>query len=183
MKKEKKERIETKIMERLCEHTIGLRTIKTGLAVSLCLLVHLVSPEMGLYGCFAAVVCMRETAVQSWQIGLHRFLGTLIGGVLGYALISLAVHMPFYQKGLYVVMIPASMIIGIWLCTLIDKKNGVVICCVVLIGIGLEPQPDKFATFFNVLIRMIDTTIGIVVAGLVNKYVAPYHEGGDGDDD
>ncbi|MFV0516749.1 MAG: FUSC family protein [Aminipila sp.] len=182
MKKKPSKSVEEKIGDDSCKvgfskYKIGLRNIKTALAVFLCLLVHfIVGPQMGLYACFAAVVCMRETVGKSWQIGWHRFLGTLIGGILGFILITIAQRTPYYDKGLYLIMIPIGLILCIWLCTLIDKKNGVVICCVVFIGIGLEPEFDKISTLYHVIIRVIDTTIGIVVAGLVNKYVCPYCE-------
>lgn len=156
---------------------IGMRTIKTAIAVFLCLGIHfLLGMETGLFSCIAAVVCMRESVGKSWQMGLHRFLGTLIGGALGYLLVSAAAYMPHYQDGWYVVILPLGMIVCIWLCTLIDKKNGVIICCVVFISIGLDPAMDKTVTFYNMVLRIVDTTIGIVVAGLVNRYFFPYCE-------
>lgn len=159
---------------------IGLRTIKTAIAVFFCLLIHYVCrTETGLLSCIAAVVCMRETVGKSLQMGLHRFLGTLIGGALGYVLVLFAQNMPHYQDGIYVIIIPLGMIICIWLCTLIDKKNGVIISCVVFISIGLEPSLDKAMTLYNVFLRITDTTVGIIVAGLVNRYFFPYYENVD----
>lgn len=156
---------------------IGMRTMKTALAVFICLLIHFVlGSELGLYSCIAAVVCMKETAGQSWQTGLHRFLGTLVGGMMGFLLVTLAQRLPGYEKGLYVLLIPLGLIICIWLCMVIDKKNGVIICCVVFTGIGLDPSVGKFAVLLNVILRMLDTTVGIVVAGLVNRWVLPFNE-------
>ena len=156
---------------------IGLRTIKTAIAVFICLLVHyLLGTESGLLSCIAAVVCMKETVGKSWQMGLHRFLGTLIGGGLGYLLVTAAQYMPHYQDGLYVIILPLGMIICISLCTMIDKKFGVVISCVVFISIGLEADLDKASTLYSVFVRVVDTTIGIFVAGLVNRYFFPHYE-------
>lgn len=158
---------------------IGLRTVKTALAVGICLLIYyLYGTETGLYSCIAAIVCMRESVDKSWQMGLHRFLGSLIGGILGYLLVTAAQYMPYYQDGLYVIILPLGMIACIWLCTLIDKKNGVIICCVVFISIGLAPHMNQADTLRNVILRMTDTTVGIVVAALVNRFFFPYYKGG-----
>ena len=157
-----------------CKYAIGLRTIKTVLAVFICLLLHFVfKTETGLYSCIAAVVCMRETPGESWQMGLHRFYGTLIGGAMGFLLMELAERLPAYTDWMYVLLIPAGLIGCIWLCLMIDKKNGVIICCVVFISIGLDFTMDAGWTLQLVILRIVDTTVGIVVAGLLNRYFFP----------
>lgn len=106
-------------------------------------------------------------------MGLHRFYGTLIGGSLGYILVELVAHVPYYFDGLYVVLLPLGLIICIWLCMMNDKKNGVIICCVVFISIGLDPVMDVGDTVQYVILRIVDTSIGIVIAGLLNRYFFP----------
>lgn len=161
------------------KYKIGLRTIKTSLAVFLCLVVQFIFQINMLdtfYAVIAAIVCMRQTPEESLDMGVHRFVGTLIGGVVGFILINLAPYIPYYDDGLYIVIVPLCMILCISSCVWINKKIAVVICCVVFLGIALDPTLNKENTISYVALRIIFTTIGIIIATLLNKYFFPYKE-------
>ena len=58
----------------------GLRMVKTGVAVLLCLVASiLLHRENAFYSCIAAVICMQSTTEKSLPVGIHRFIGTLCG--------------------------------------------------------------------------------------------------------
>lgn len=159
----------------LARYKIGLRTIKTAIAVFLCLLVHLVFPAISaLNASIAAIVCMRETPGKSFETGLNRFVGTIIGGFFGYILIRLAVIIPAYEAGLHIAIIPLGMILCISACVWFKKHDAVVICCVVYLIIALEAGLSRDKTLFYVGMRIVDTMVGIVFATLINKFFFPY---------
>jgi len=74
---------------------IGLRTIKTAVAVFFCLLIaRFIPASSALISSIAAVVCMRETPEKSLQMGTNRFIGTLVGGLFGYLLTRIVPWVP-----------------------------------------------------------------------------------------
>ena len=163
---------------------IGLRTIKTALAVFLCLILQFILPMDRMntfYAAIAAVVVMRETAGESFVIGMYRFLGTLIGGFIGFLLINLQPFIPYYNEGLYALIIPIGVLICIYFCVLINMDNAAVICCVVFLGIALDPALNVQHTLSYVLLRIFFTSVGIIIATLLNKYFFPYKDSENGD--
>ena len=167
--------IDTKIYEGFDKYRIGLRTIKTAIAVFLCLAVQWFFPEVSaLNAGIAAVVCMRETPGKTVETGINRFIGTVIGGVFGFVLVKLAGIIPFYGSGLFVIVIPSIMMLSISTCVWLKKYDSVIICCVVYLIIALEAGVDTGNTINYVAMRMLDTTIGIIFATLINKFFFPY---------
>ena len=80
---------------------IGMRTIKTAVAVTLSYLIFVpfgllynenypgVLGYIGpLYACIPCVVCMQSSLEQTFQVGLSRFLGVLVGAVIGALMIA-----------------------------------------------------------------------------------------------
>lgn len=168
-----------KVRNTLGNYKIGLRTIKTAVAVFLCLLIQLIAPmDTVLYAAIAAVVCMRETAEKSLHMGIHRFIGTVVGGVFGFVLLKAAIHIPYYYEGLYIIVVPIGMVFCISACIWLRKKDAVIICCVVFLSIALDLNLNTDATVSYVVWRVIDTTVGVIIATLLNRYFFPY----DGDD-
>ncbi len=163
----------------LSKYKIGLRTIKTTLAVFLCLVVQLIFSMNRIdtfYAAIAAVVCMRETAEESLDMGVHRFLGTFIGGVMGFALMNIKPIIPYYTEGLYVIIVPLGMMLCICACNWFNKKSAVAICCVVFLSIALDTTLNIKNTLLYISLRILFTTIGIVIATLLNRYFFPYEE-------
>ena len=79
---------------------IGMRTIKTAVAVTLSYLIFVpfgllynesypgVLGYLGpLYACIPCVVCMQSSLEQTLQVGLARFLGVLVGALIGALMI------------------------------------------------------------------------------------------------
>lgn len=164
-----------KAIDIMIQFKIGLRTIKTAVAVFLCLLIQFVSPmETALFAAIAAVVCMRETAEKSLSMGVHRFLGTLIGGAFGFLLINLIPLMQYYYDWLYIILVPVAMILCISVCVWTNKKDAVIICCVVFLSIALDPGLNTEDALTYVILRIIDTTIGVSIATLLNHFFFPY---------
>ena len=62
-------------MENLKFPKIGLRTIKSGIAVFLCLLLL---PNEPFFACLTAVICLQDTVYNSIHTGINRGAGTIL---------------------------------------------------------------------------------------------------------
>ena len=63
-------------------HKPGMRNIKTGIGVMICVLVgylHII--DNTLFAAVACIVCMQTTVKGSLTVGLNRLKGTFIGGI------------------------------------------------------------------------------------------------------
>ncbi|MDN5315473.1 MAG: hypothetical protein PWP10_4223 [Clostridiales bacterium] len=168
--------MDNRIYDGFDKYRIGLRNIKTALAVLLCLLTQFLFPQISaLNAGIAAVVVMRETPEESIETGINRFIGTMIGGLFGYVLLILSGIMPLYNQFLYVLLIPALMMLAISTCVWLKKYDSVVICCVVYLIIALEIGDNRGSALSYVAMRMLDTIIGIGFATVINKYFFPYY--------
>lgn len=166
----------------LSKFKIGLRTIKTAVAVFLCLILQLLLPMSmhdAFYACIAAVVVMRETAKESLTSGTNRFLGTLIGGFIGFLLINIRTGIPYYNEWLYILLVPLGVLVCIYTCVHLKREDTVVICSVVFIGIAMDPTLNPKHTLSYVFYRVVFTSLGIVIATLINKYFFPYSGAGE----
>lgn len=149
----------------------GGRAVKTGISIFLCLLTGLVlQKETMFYATIAAVVCTQQTHEKTVNMGLHRMLGTLIGGAVGYVvLVGLfclpANVMPWVQ----VCVVPVCCLFLIYVCNVTGRKASVSICCIVFLSIVTHVNRDIPNTWLYVCTRVLDTSIGIVFAVLVDK--------------
>lgn len=156
---------------------VGMRNIKTAVAVMICYLLFIplrgMGPDTGnaldlvgpFYACIAAVICMQSSVEHSLQQGLSRIISTIVGGVVG--LLVLSVGMVANSDLLTTIMLGASVVFIIWLCNLIGRpaacSTGCVVCCAVILShSGAE-------RYFYTLARTGETIVGILVALAVNR--------------
>lgn len=157
---------------------IGLRNIKTALAVVLCLLIFLPfweeSFELSGYwtligpanAVVAAILCMQHSIESSWRVGGVRLLGTLIGGVWGCTVITIHHYIPYTWA--FILMIGLSIVLLIWFCLLIKKPMACNVACIIFCLVVLAaPQPGA-ERYLMALFRMAETAVGIAVSVLVN---------------
>jgi uncharacterized membrane protein YgaE (UPF0421/DUF939 family) len=150
---------------------IGMRNIKTTLSVFLCLLLFdIISRENSIYACVAAVICMQNTIVDSLEKGVSRVLGTIVGGLVGIFVLFVVSKTFIVNEDMMIFIIPMGIILLIEICVMIDQKQAVVISCVVYLSIMISKNRDGGYVLYTVN-RVLDTSIGIVIALLVNKYV------------
>lgn len=148
---------------------IGMRNIKTSTSVFLCLLLfQFINRDNALQACIAAVICMQNTIVDSYKKGIERVKGTILGGIAGAFVLYLITV--FGHEDILIFVIPLGVVVLIELCVALNMKQSVVICCVVYLGILITGKHEGGTVFYAVN-RVIDTTIGIMVTILVNKYM------------
>ncbi len=148
---------------------IGMRNFKTALSVFLCLLFYeFINRDNAVLACIAAVICVQNTFEDSMQTGRARVIGTIIGGFTG-ALVLYIVN-TYFNDNILVFVIPLGIILLIQICVTINMKKAVVICCVVYLIVVISKNHEDGYVLYTVH-RVLDTSIGIVIALLVNKYV------------
>lgn len=148
---------------------IGMRNIKTSLSVFLCLILYeIINRDNAVLACIAAVICVQNTFVDSMNIGRARVVGTMIGGFTG-ALMLFIVN-TFFNDIILIFIIPLGIMLLIQISVKINMKQGVVISCVVYLIVMISMNHDEGYILYTIN-RVLDTSVGIVIALLVNKYV------------
>ena len=67
------------------DYRLGLRAIKTAIAVAICAFISMFFNHEDIFcACIASVICLEQTYEQTWDTGINRIIGTLIGGIVGY---------------------------------------------------------------------------------------------------
>lgn len=160
---------------------VGMRTIKTAVAVTVSYLVILLLNKLlpmpdnearwgAFYACIAAVICMQGSIEQTVKQGVSRLIGTAIGGILGLLILMAS---QLLQKTLFMaLMLGGGTILLIWLCNLIKRPAAcsiaVIVFCVILFN---HAGTDRYMYALN---RMFETAVGIFIAAAVN-FALPDH--------
>jgi uncharacterized membrane protein YgaE (UPF0421/DUF939 family) len=143
---------------------IGMRMIKTGIAVSLSLiLANLFGLESPFFAGVAAVITMQITVAESFLIAWNRMLGTIIGATLGMVASLLGLENP--------VVIGFVIIIIIFILDRFHWNLSISIATIVFLSIIFgagEENPLSYS-----LNRILDTFVGITTGVLVNYFVFP----------
>ena len=148
---------------------IGMRNVKTCIAVGLCALIYAFFPNNSpAFACIGAIFGMGSDLQNSKLNGGNRFFGTIIGGLIGMALFR--IHLFFYPQGGHTwLLVPLSFIgtmLLIVLCQMFwvgGVQPGGVVLCIVLFNTPV----DNYISY--ALWRMFDTGIGVLMALLVNS--------------
>ena len=160
------------------QHGLGLRTIKTAVAVMLCFMafelykltadtIYIASP---FYACCAAILCMQDSVHNTLRLGIARVVGTIIGGAVGLGVVSVAGYMPSWA------LIPISglcVMLCISICNLLGNQSACAISGVVLFAVMARMGMGTQAPYIFAISRVIETIAGIILAALVNKYFVP----------
>lgn len=148
---------------------VGLRIIKSSLAVFICFAVDSLRPGgLPFYSAIAAILCMQPDVKNSLRVAVNRTIGTLTGGVYGIIFLCAIHQIPALGTGLARAMcLSLSLIPLMYLTVLMKKTAATYITCVVFLSVtvihGADAVPYMFA-----LNRILDTLIGIFVSLAVN---------------
>ena len=143
---------------------IGMRTIKTAIAVALSVfLANILNLNSSFFAGIAAIITMQSTVAESFNVGKHRMLGTIMGAIVGVLFALVAPGNPIF--------IGIGIIILITLCNLFGWKKSVTISGIVFLSIMLVQEPGN-RVFYGIY-RSVDTFVGIIVAVLINYFILP----------
>ena len=145
---------------------VGMRTIKTALAVILALSVveqYGASPSKVVFATIGAISAVAPTFTASLLACLTQICGVTIGVLL--ALLMMVLNVPdMVAVGIGIILILAGY-------QYFHLKLVPVLPCLVLVNICLNPEVEAFAYSTG---RIWDTAIGLAIGLLVNTLIFPY---------
>lgn len=147
---------------------IGLRTVKTALAVSLSLLAaRLLGSTLPIFAAIGAISVMSRTFSDSLQECLTQLAGTLIGVFIASVFVLLLPQPSFF------VFMGCGTLLVILLCLRLRINFAIPLGCIVFADICLFTGSGSPVVYG--LHRFTDTVVGLVVALLVNLFIKPYN--------
>lgn len=156
------------------QYKLGMRAVKTSIAVFTCLLIgYIFKRESMFYAAIAAVICMQPTYDKSKNVGINRFIGSIIGGTIGFFSLKLLLIVNEKADWVFVIINSIAILVIVYLCNVFNVKEATTIACIVLLNVVTHFERGTHDAFLYVLFRMIDTTIGIVLAVFINKIQLP----------
>ncbi|MDD4850237.1 MAG: aromatic acid exporter family protein [Gemmiger sp.] len=148
---------------------IGGRIVKTVTAVFLCFLIDTIRTSgVPFYAAIAAILCIQRNPKDSFQQAENREIATVIGGLWGMGFLIFeryvyAIPVEFLRYAVLSLMLIPIIQSSLWL----HQEKGTFLMCVVFLCIAVTHKGDENPVIFG-LSRIADTTIGIVVALIVN---------------
>ena len=143
---------------------IGLRTIKTAIAVTLCVIVaNIFDLEYPFFMGMTAIISMDKTMTNSLKMGRNRVFGTFLGACIGIAL-------SYIDRG-NALLCGLGVIILIQLCNFFKLQGAITIGGIVMIAIMV--QTDKTPIYYGYY-RTLHTLIGASISFIVNMTIFPY---------
>lgn len=143
---------------------IGMRNIKTAIAVCLSILISkLLNMEYPFYTAIASIITMQSSVEASFKAGRNRMLGTFIGAVVGFICASISPGSAILSA--------IGIVMVIYLCNLFGWRESCSIAGVVFCAIMLNLKSGS--AFLYSLNRLLDTFVGITIAVIVNYFIMP----------
>ncbi len=154
---------------------IGMRTLKTGLAIVLTTLLYawINRTDQSLFlALIAAIVAMQGTVETSLRFGVQRLIGTAIGGVLGVIFVAIFTVFPIHSNRIvYAIFLAGVSMIAITVCVWLNLKLAATMALVVLLATLINV--DVSLSIPYALNRILDTAIGVIVSIVVNLTIRP----------
>lgn len=144
---------------------IGKRVIKTGIAVSVGVLISSLLEVNPFYIVIASVIVMQPTVIDTWKFGANRMIGTAIGAVIGVILIILRPD-SFIIAGLGMVILLAIM-------NKIKKGESISIGGVVYTSIYFSQGTTGMEHVMYASQRLFETLLGVLIAVIINYLIFP----------
>lgn len=153
---------------------VGMRIVKTVIAVFVCGLLAYLREESGFYSMIAAVVCVQNSTGKTIESSVNRMTGTLIGGVVGvlvvYALDLLGIL--YIELARYVIL-SLMLIPIIEFCLVIKKPGCAAMACIVFLCVTVNHSIGDSPAIYSIQ-RLFETMVGVVVACAVDVLL-PHH--------
>ena len=141
---------------------VGMRTIKTGIAVFICTLLAKYLVKNPMFAGVGCVTSMQDTVKGSLKLGFNRVKGTIIGGLVGFLCVSIKAGDP--------ILAGIGTIITIYSCTILKINSGIIVSSVTFLSIHLGIITSNPANYS--IQRVIDTSVGVVIGVIINYLLA-----------
>lgn len=156
---------------------IGLRIVKSAVAVFLCFVVDWLRNGEGIvfYSQLAALWCMQDYVKETKGNAFQRAIGTIVGTLYGLVALLLFARLDVAGRAgkvLESVIVSAMVIVILYTTVLIKKKQASYFSCVVFLSIVVNHVADANPYLF-VWNRFLDTMVGILIGVAVNTFHLP----------
>lgn len=155
---------------------VGMRNFKTVLSVFLCIMIlEITGISNPFFACITAIFVMQTDMHTSLEKGVFRLIGTVFGSIMGS--ISAIVFYKFLPMDILLVraiVIPLGIMLIIYTLTSLKLDDAILISCVVFLAIIMIWDSNKTPLIRYALERINSTTVGTLVALLVNRFICPY---------
>lgn len=141
---------------------IGMRTIKTGIAVYICTLLARYLVKNPMFAGVGCVVSIQDTVKGSLKLGFNRIGGTIIGGLAGFLCVLIKPGDP--------ILAGIGTMVTIYSCTLLKINSGIIVSSVTFLSIHLGIITSNPANYS--IQRVIDTSVGVVIGVIINYLLA-----------
>lgn len=143
---------------------IGMRSIKTGIAVLACLFIYTYTPlNDPVLAVIVAIASIQNSIDDSVTFGKNRIIGTILGTILGIAYKQIAQHNLFF--------IAIGVIILITLLNKLNQSKSILIAMAVFVSIITGAVSGNSIIYG--LNKFINTMLGITVGFLINYFIKP----------
>lgn len=140
---------------------IGMRTIKTGIAVTFCVLIASSIAQNLFFSAIGCVVSVQDTVKGSMKSGLNRVLGTVVGGVVGFLAALINPGDP--------VICGLGTIATIYACNILKLTPAILVSCITFFAVHLGVGSSDPALYS--INRAIDTSVGVLFGVAVNYLI------------
>ncbi len=148
---------------------IGLRTTKTALSVSICvLLFQLLDRGSPMLASLSAIFSLRSDHEQTWKFARSRLIGNLFGGIVAISILTIKDYIAL-GDWCNIFLAPLAIIILILFCNQFNK-TGVINSTATFLVVYFNIE-DQTNTIYAIQ-RVLDTIIGSAIAIGVN-YALP----------
>ncbi|MGL5714782.1 MAG: FUSC family protein [Paraclostridium sp.] len=141
---------------------IGMRNIKTGIAVMICVLLGDIILENVFFAVVACIISMQNTVKASFKTGMNRIRGTIVGGIVGFLF---ALVMPGNP-----ILCGLGIMTTIYMCNLLNIRLATNVACVTFTAIQIGVSTSNPIAYS--ISRVIDTSFGVMIAIIVNSFIA-----------
>ena len=156
---------------------LGQRIVKTGVAVLLCLLIHMVRGYRGIVSesCVAAIICMQPFRRDVMRQSIDRVIGTLLGAFWGLLFLQTLEIVPSVSKymALVYMMMAAGVMITLYSTVVLKQSNTAALAAIVFLSIVVDFPDIVDHPLVQTTNRVIDMGIGILVAEVVDWFSLP----------
>ena len=160
---------------------IGLRSIKTVVAVFICCVIDYFFGVIPIQSTIAAILCIKADRKETVQTAVTRIIGTLLGGSAGVLVLFFFLNSEIKYYSLLFYFILSILIIPIiYIPVKLGLPDATALTCitylVVVMGYTGEITPLQMAAE-----RTLDTLLGVIVAVPLN-IILPYRAVNQADD-
>ena len=152
---------------------VGMRLIKTSLAVLGCFVIHFLRNEQGVpvFATIAALMCMQTQVENSIQSAFNRIIGTVIGALFALPVVFLMREIPWDVRILRYALIAVALIPVMYMTVALKRRGAADIAGMVLLSVCLSNagQPP----YIDAINRSVETIVGILVSLAVNSMHMP----------